>query len=189
MIKSNWIKIALIAGSVLALIVIGFFAITKWLPSMYACDPCPSDAVLKQSLLDEFDNKFQQKYNDGALPPMTMGTMSSINLWGKIVKVDSNSLTLRIANRYQEGNFADYVLNQPSFYDIKIVTDAATKITKLVPLTPQEMTAGKTPKEKTIALSDLKEGTTVDVELSQPIDFSVVKEVNAIGIRLSLPTP
>ena len=188
MIKNNWVKIALIVGAVLIVIVVGFLVVTKWFPNIFTCAPCTSDVALRQSFLDEFQNKFQQKYNDGALPPMTTGTMSSINLWGKIVKVNSDSLILRMANRYQGGNFADYVLNQSNFYEIKVMTDAATKITQLVPLTPEEMAAGKTPKEKKITLSDLKEGLTIDVELSQPVDLNVVKEINAIGIRLSLPT-
>ena len=141
---------------------------------------CPSN----QSFLDDFQKKFQEKADSGALPPMAMGLMPTTNsLWGKIVKVDSNSLALKIVTSYQGSNFADYVLNQPSFYEIKVVVDKDTQIVQILPPKPEEMMAGKPAKEEKLALTDLKEGTYVTVELAGMIDIAKTQEVKAVKIR------
>jgi len=175
--KSSWLKIILVLVVVLvAAAVIGLDAI-KWSPSKLVC---PSS----QSFLDDFQKKFQEKADSGALPPMAMGLMPTANsLRGKIVKVDSNSLTLKIVNSYQGGNFADYVLNQPNFYEIKVVVDKDTQIVQTFPPIPEEVMAGKMPREEKIALTDLKEGTYVTVELAGMIDIAKTKEVKAVKIR------
>lgn len=181
--KSIWLKIIL--GVVVVLVsgvAIGFLASEKS-PGSFIC---PSN----QSFLDDFQKKFQEKADDGALPPMAMGPISSVNyLWGKIIKIDSDSLTLRIVNRYQGDSFTDYVLNQPSFYEIKVMVNDKTQIIQVLPPKPEEMAAGKVPQEKKIALSDLREGATINVELSEAVDITKIKEVSAVRIILSLPMP
>lgn len=181
--KSSWLKI--IIGVVVVLVLgaaIGFLASKKLSGSFI----CPSN----QSFLDEFQKKFQEKADSGAVPPMAMGLMSTTNsLWGKIVKVDSNSLTLKITNGYRGDNFADYVLNQPSFYEIKVGIDEDTQIVQTLPPKPEEMVAGKLAQEEKMELTDLKEGAYITVELAGMIDIAQTKEVNAVKIRLTLPMP
>jgi hypothetical protein len=193
--KSVWLKIIIISVIVLVVVIIAGLSVKKWLPNMLTCAPGssnlsnPSDSS-SQSFLDEFNRKFQEKADAGALPPMTMGSILSVNyLWGRIIKIDYNSLILRIANRYQGGGFADYVLNQPNSYEIKIVIDEKTQITQVIPLKPEEMAIGKVSQEKKIALSDLREEATIEVELLEVVDITKIQEVVAAKIKLALPLP
>jgi len=176
--KSSWLKIILVLVVVLVVAaVIGLVAV-KWSPSKLLC-------LSSQSFLDDFQKKFQEKADSGALPPMAMGLIPTTNsLWGKIVKVDSNSLTLKILNSYKGGNFADYVLNQPSFYEIKVGVDKDTQIVQTLPPKPEEMMAGKMPQEEKMALADLKEGKYITVDLAETIDIAKTQEVTAVKIRL-----
>jgi hypothetical protein len=188
--KSTWLKIIIISVVVLVVVVIAGLSVKRWLPNMFVCDPYSSNSSdsSSQSFLDEFNRKFQEKSDDGVLPPMATGLMSSVNyFWGEISKIDSNFLVLRIANRYQGGSFADYILNQPNFYEIKIMIDEETQITQVIPLNPDEIVAVRVPQEKKITLSDLKEGLTIEVGLLEMVDIAKVQEVVAARIKLSLP--
>jgi hypothetical protein len=188
--KSIWLKIIIISVIVLVVVVIAGLSVKKWLPNMLTCESDSSNLSdsSNQLFLDEFNRKFQEKADGGVLPPMITESMSSVNyFWGKIVKIDSNFLILNIANRYQGGNFADYILNQPNFYEIKIMTDEKTQITQVIPLKPEEVTMGKVPQEKKIVLLDLKEGLTIEVSLLETVDITKIQEVVAAKIRLALP--
>lgn len=140
-----------------------------------------------KNVLADFDQKFEAKLkaNNFAVAEPSNGDFKMAVIPGKIQKVESpDFFILRATNVYRGDDIINFVLNQPDYYDIKILISSGTKITRVV-FPPvgivRVQTAPQTDKE--IKPRDLKEGDDVLVALEQPIDVSKDLSARAVSVR------
>ncbi len=146
--------------------------------------------VAPKSILDDFNNKFQDKLNKGSFPLVLGGTFGSPTeskiLIGKIDKITSqNSFILKVNNDFKGGSITDFILNQPDFYDIQILADDKTVFTKIIiPKSPQEAQTAVANIGETIKISDLKEGEMATVVFADGVDLAKSQGAKAVSVSV-----
>lgn len=146
--------------------------------------------VAPKSVLVDFENKFQDKLNKGGFPLVTGGIFGSSTeskiLIGTIGKIASqNSFTLRVNNDFRGGSITDFVLRQPDFYDIQVLTDDKTVFTKIIiPKSLQEAQTAVANIVETIKISDLKEGEMATVVFADGVDLAKSQGAKAVSVNV-----
>lgn len=92
----------------------------------------------KREMLNDFRQKLNSKIEEGLLPTFARyreiargGEISLTSFTGEVLAIDiqNNALKVKVANRYEEGDFFNY-LNEPNYYIKTVKIGEATKIVK-----------------------------------------------------------